>query len=299
MPRATVATTNPDRVEIEYETFGSPDDPALLLVNGFTSQLLGWELGLVEAFVGRRRHVIRFDNRDVGLSTHLDGQRVDAMAVLSASLKGQPIPSVPYTLSDMAADAVGLLDHLGIEQAHVLGASMGGMIAQTIAIEHPGRCLTLTSVMSSPGDPRAGKPTKEALGVLLAPPPSERDAYIAASENAGVYSSKKWFDPVRARARAAASYDRCFYPEGSSRQLAAIYASGDRTALLHGVEIPTLVIHGRDDELITPSGGTMTAEAIPEANLLLLAHMGHDIPEQLWPVVVDAVISHQDAAAWA
>ncbi|MET0325984.1 MAG: alpha/beta hydrolase, partial [Ilumatobacteraceae bacterium] len=117
--------------------------------------------------------------------------------------------------------------------------------------------------------------------------------------NAGVYSSKKWFDPVRARARAAASYDRCFYPEGSSRQLAAIYASGDRTALLHGVEIPTLVIHGRDDELITPSGGTMTAEAIPEANLLLLAHMGHDIPEQLWPVVVDAVISHQDAAAWA
>ncbi len=297
MPRATVASTNPDRVEIEYETFGSPDDPPLLLVSGFTSQLLGWDLGLVEAFATRGRFVIRFDNRDVGLSTHLDGLRVNPFDVLSATLNGASVPPVPYTLSDMAADAVGLLDHLDIDRAHVLGASMGGMIVQTIAIEHPERCLTLTSVMSAPGDPRVGKPTKEALAVLMTPPPSEREAYIAGAETVRAFASKKYFDPAKARSRAAAAFDRMFYPEGSMRQLAAIYASGDRTERLAAVEVPTLVIHGRDDHLITPEGGVLTAEAIPEASLLLLAHMGHDLPEQLWPIIVDAVISHQDAAA--
>jgi pimeloyl-ACP methyl ester carboxylesterase len=151
--------------------------------------------------------------------------------------------------------------------------------------------------MSSPGDPRAGKPTPEALEVLMSVPPSERDAYIAAAERTAVWTSKRYHDPQRARDRAAVAFDRAFYPEGAGRQLAAIYASGDRTAALAGVDVPTLVIHGRDDTLITPSGGTLTAEAIPRANLLLLADMGHDLPVPLWPLIVDAVISHTTHAA--
>ncbi|MET0460938.1 MAG: alpha/beta fold hydrolase [Ilumatobacteraceae bacterium] len=292
MPRATVTSTNPSSIELEYETFGSPDDPALLLVMGFGAQLIAWDVGLCEQLAARGRFVIRFDNRDVGLSTHLDGQAVDPMAVMSASLGGTELPPVPYTLSDMASDAVGLLDHLSIERAHIVGASMGGMIAQTIALEHADRCLSLTSVMSSTGDPRAGKPTPEALAVLMTKPPTERDAFIANADRVAVIASKKFFDPARARERAAASFDRSFYPEGLTRQLAAIYASGDRTERLADLTVPTLVIHGRDDTLITPSGGTLTAEAIPEASFLLVAHMGHDLPEPLWPVLVDAVISH-------
>jgi pimeloyl-ACP methyl ester carboxylesterase len=292
MPRATVATTNPETIELEYETFGSPDDPALLLVMGFTAQLIAWDDELCRRLASRGRYVIRFDNRDCGLSTHLDGQRVEPMAVLTATLAGGELPAVPYTLSDMAADAVGLLDHLGIDRAHLMGASMGGMIVQTIAIEHPQRCLSVTSVMSSPGDPRVGAAKPEALEVLLAAPPTERDAFIAASEGAVVWASKRHVDVARLRERAAAAYDRAFYPEGAPRQLAAIYASGDRSAALATVDVPFLVIHGRDDTLITPEGGTATYEALPNADLLLLSHMGHDLPEPLWPVIVDAVISH-------
>jgi pimeloyl-ACP methyl ester carboxylesterase len=292
MPRATVASTNPATVELEYETFGSPDDPALLLVMGFTTQMIEWDAELCALLAARGRYVIRFDNRDCGLSTHMDGQRVRPMDVMTASLSGADLPPVPYTLSDMAADTIGLLDHLGVEQAHLMGASMGGMIVQTIAIEHPERCLSLISMMSSPGDPRAGKPTREARQVLMSPPPRDRDAYIANAERSVVFASRKHFDVARARARAAAAYDRAFYREGAGRQLAAIYASGDRTDDLAKVEVPTLVIHGRDDNLITPEGGALTAEAIPDASLLLLAHMGHDLPPPLWPVLVDVIISH-------
>ena len=297
MPRVSVATTNPERIDVEYDTFGSPDDPTLLLVMGFTAQLIAWEVAFCEALAAAGRHVVRFDNRDVGLSTHLDGQHVNPMAVMQASLDGQPLPAVPYTLSDMANDAVGLLDALDIDRAHVVGASMGGMIVQTIAIEHPERCLSMTSIMSSPGDPRAGKPTPEALAYLMAPPPTEREAYVANAPGAAVFASKKHFDAEKAKLRAGAAFDRMFYPEGAMRQLAAIYASGDRTEALHGVEVPTLVLHGRDDTLITPSGGTLTAEAIPGAHLLLLADMGHDLPEPMWPLIVPAITTFQDVAA--
>jgi pimeloyl-ACP methyl ester carboxylesterase len=299
MPRATVATTSPASIEIEYDTFGSPDDPALLLVMGFTGQLTAWEPEFCEQLAAGGRYVIRFDNRDCGLSTHLDGQQVDPIAVMQAGLDGKELPPTPYTLSDMSNDAVGLLDALGIAKAHVVGASMGGMIVQTIAIEHPERCLSLTSIMSSPGDPRAGRPTPEALAYLMAPPPTEREAFIAYAPGASVFTSKRYFDPEKAKERAAASFDRSFYPEGAPRQLAAIYASGDRTEALHGVTVPTLVLHGRDDNLITPSGGTLTAEAIPNASYLLLADMGHDLPEPLWPVIVPAILTFQDHAARA
>ncbi len=287
MGRAHLATG----IEIEYETFGAPDDPALLLIMGLTAQMTAWPDAMCR-MLATDRHVIRFDNRDCGLSTKFDGVEVDIMAVITQALAEEEAPTVPYTLSDMAADAVGLLDHLGIKQSHVVGASMGGMIAQTFAIEHPERTLTLTSIMSQPGDPDVGQPTAEAMAVLFTPPPTDRPAYIDSSIGWGVWSSSKYFDADEARAQAAADYDRSFYPEGAPRQMAAIYASGRRSDRLKALDTPTLVIHGRDDKLITPSGGVRTAELIEGANLLLMADMGHDLPEPLIPVIVDAIRSH-------
>jgi pimeloyl-ACP methyl ester carboxylesterase len=285
--RATASTG----IELEYATAGDPDDPPLLLVAGYTAQMISWR-GFVGHLVGQGLFVITFDNRDCGLSQKLDGQMVRPHRVLRSQLAGEPVPPVPYTLSDMAADAVGLLDHLGIERAHIAGSSMGGMIVQTIAIEHPERVASLTSIMSSPGDPRTGKPTREALDALLAPPPSERAEYIEASLSAKVWQSPKYFDPDAVQAQAAAAFDRCFYPQGATRQLAAIYASGDRCRQLARLDVPTLVIHGREDTLITPEGGERTAEVVPGARLLLVSDMGHDLPEPLWPVIAEAIGGH-------
>jgi pimeloyl-ACP methyl ester carboxylesterase len=290
VPRISVKSTRPDLLDIEYETFGSPADPAVLLVAGFVVQLTRWETGFCTRLADAGRYVIRFDNRDCGLSTKLDGVAADWQAALQATLGSGPMPDVPYTLSDMANDGVGLLDALDIDSAHVVGESMGGMVAQTMAIEHPDRIRTLTSIMSSPGDPRTGKPEPEALEVLLTTPPMERGAYIAAAARTTVWASRRYGDVERIRQRAAESFDRSFYPEGGPRQLAAIYASGDRTAQLRRLSCPALVIHGRDDTLITPSGGTATAEAIPGASLLLVADMGHDLPPPLWPLVVGAIV---------
>jgi pimeloyl-ACP methyl ester carboxylesterase len=292
MPRASL----PTGIELEYDTFGSPDDPTLLLVMGFTAQMTAWEDGFCELLAGAGLHVVRFDNRDCGLSSHLDGQRVDPMAVMQAHAAGQPVPEVPYTLSHMSDDAFGLLDHLGIDRAHVLGASMGGMIVQTMAIERPERVRSLISVMSTIGDLEYGAATPEAIGALLAPPPTERAAYIESATRWSIWSSKRYYDEARAKERAAAAYDRAFYPEGAARQLAAIYASGDRTAALRELTVPTLVIHGRDDTLIAPSGGVRTAELIPSASLSLLADMGHDLPEPLWPMIVAHVSAHVTVA---
>jgi pimeloyl-ACP methyl ester carboxylesterase len=288
MPRAKVSTG----VELEYDTFGSPDDPALLIVMGFTAQMIQWDERFCSMLADAGRFVIRFDNRDCGLSTKFDGQVVDIGSVMAAAFSGGDIPPVPYTLSDMAADAIGLLDHLGIERAHIMGASMGGMIVQTMAIEHPARVRSLISVMSTVGDTAYGAAAPEAMGVLMSPPPATRDEYIEAAPMWMMWQSKKHRDAERTKALAAVSFDRSFYPEGGPRQLAAIIAGGDRTARLAEVTAPTLVIHGRDDTLITPSGGFRTAEVIPGAHLLFLADMGHDMPEPLWPVLTDAIISH-------
>jgi pimeloyl-ACP methyl ester carboxylesterase len=297
MPAATVKSTRPEIVEIEYETFGSPDDPAVLLVAGFAVQLTSWDADFCSRLADGGRYVIRFDNRDCGLSTKLDGLTGDWKAALKATLSGESMPDVPYTLTDMASDCVGLLDALDVDTAHVVGASMGGMIAQTLAIEHAARVCSLTSVMSSTGDPFTGKPDPEALEVLLTDPPTERKAYIEASARTAVWASKRYVDLERIRGRAAASFDRSFYPAGSPRQLTAMYASGDRTAALNEVDVPTLVIHGRDDTLITPSGGMATAEAIPGAHLLLVADMGHDLPPQLWPLIVSAILGFTSTAS--
>jgi pimeloyl-ACP methyl ester carboxylesterase len=283
VPRTAVKSTRPDLLDIEFETFGSPTDPALLLIAGFIVQLTSWDTGFCELLAAGGRYVIRFDNRDCGLSTKLDGAPANWSAALQANMTGGPMPDVPYTLSDMAQDCVGLLDALDIDAAHVAGASMGGMIAQTMAIEHPGRVLSL-------GDPRVGKPAPEALDVLLTVPPTDRTAYVDAASRATVWASKRYVDVERIRRRAGESFDRSFYPEGGPRQLAAIYASGDRTAALQRVDVPALVIHGRDDTLITPEGGSATAAAIPRGHLLLVADMGHDLPPALWPLIASAIL---------
>jgi len=269
-------------MEIEYETFGSSSDPALLLVMGFTAQLTAWHEDFCQGLADKGYFVIRYDNRDCGLSSKLDGVMVDSAAVMTAALSGQPLPPVPYTLSDMA----------GIDKAHVAGASMGGMIVQMMAIEHAARLRSMTSIMSMTGDPNYGQAAPEAMAALLAPPPTERAAYIESSSNWAIWASKKYVNLDEMRERAARDYDRSFYPEGASRQMAAIFAVGDRTDRLRSVTVPTLVLHGRDDALITPSGGIRTAEVIDGAHLLLLADMGHDLPKPLYPIVFDSMTAH-------
>lgn len=284
----TRAKINND-IELEYDSFGSSNDPALLLIMGFTAQMVAWETDFCNMLAAGGLHVIRFDNRDCGLSTHLDGVVVNTDDVIRAAMLEEPIPPVPYTLSDMASDAVGLLDHLGIERAHVLGASMGGMIAQTFAIEYPQRTLSLMSVMSTTGELEYGQSTPGALEALLTPPPTDREGYIKFSPRWQVWHSKKYRNDELSYAAAARDYDRMFYPEGGSRQLAAIYASGSRGEALQNLNVPTLVVHGMDDTLIAPSGGQRTAEIIPNARLLMLEDMGHDLPRPLWPTFVSAV----------
>lgn len=288
MPRALVQTG----IELEYDTFGSPDDPALLLIMGFTNQLTMWEPEFCKLLANGGRFVIRFDNRDCGLSTKLDGQVPDVAGAMAAAFAGTEAPPQPYLLADMARDVVGLLDVLGIEKAHILGVSMGGMIAQTIAINHPDRVRTLISVMSTPGEIEVGQPSEEAMIAIMSPPAATREEHIEASPRYMVWHSKKYRNEARTKEVAARDYDRSSYPEGVTRQMAAIFASGRRTEGLQALRVPTLVIHGRDDQLITPSAGFRTAELVPGAHLLFVADMGHDVPEPLWPLITDAVLSH-------
>ena len=280
-------------IEIEYETFGDADDPTMLLVCGYTAQMSQWDPALCAQLAASGFHVVRYDNRDTGLSTHFDGLSVDLGAV-GAAVRGKgEMPPVPYTLSAFSDDGLALLTALGVERAHVVGGSMGGMIVQTMAIEHPERLLSMTSVMSTTGEPAFGASTPEARSYLMRTLPTEREAYIEASlQGARTYSTHRFFSDARARQRAAGDFDRMYYPQGAARQYAAILASGQRVDALRGITVPTLVIHGREDQLITLSGGVRTAEVIPGATLLVLADMGHDLPEPLWPIIVDAITSH-------
>lgn len=280
-------------IEICYETFGNPEDPALLLVMGFTAQMIAWDEEFCRALAERGRFVIRFDNRDCGLSTKLDGVAVDVPAILAAGAGQGPMPPVPYTLSAFSDDAFGLLDHLDIGQAHIFGASMGGMIVQTMAIERPERVLSMTSVMSTTGEPDYFKSSPEALIALMTPPPADRDAFIQFNvERGALFSSPRYYDRATSAMKAAASFDRSYYPEGAGRQLGAIRGSADRAEALRLLNVPTLVLHGRADQLVLPLGGERTADLIPGANLLILNDMAHDLPEPLWPLIVDATISH-------
>ena len=286
----TSGTAPSNGIDIAYETHGDPSDEPLLLVMGLGAQLIAWPIELVDALVDRGFHVIRYDNRDVGLSTKIDGEGGgDFMAQFLAAFQGQAVQA-PYHLTDMAADGIGLLDHLGIESAHIVGASMGGMIVQTMAIEHPGRVRTLTSIMSTTGEQEVGQPTPEAMQALLQPVATNRDEAIARAVNTSrIISSPVHFDEATARKRAEEAYDRCFHPAGVARQLLGIVSSGSRAEGLAEIDVPTLVIHGPADPLVTVSGGQRTAELVPGAELLLIDDMAHDLPLPVVPQVVDAI----------
>jgi pimeloyl-ACP methyl ester carboxylesterase len=273
-------------VELVYETIGDPSNPPLLLVMGLGTQLIHWDLELCEMFAERGFHVIRFDNRDAGRSTYIDAP----VPNVKRAMAGLRIDA-PYLLDDMADDAFGLLDHLGIEAAHVAGASMGGMIAQTMAIRRPERVLSLTSIMSTTGERRAGRPKLRVWGVLLRRAPRDKDAAVEYFVRVFRMIGSKGFpaDEDRIRAHAAEAYDRGHSPAGTGRQLAAIMASGDRTERLRELSVPTLVFHGRDDPLVPFRGGRATAAAIPGARLIAVPGMGHDLPREVWPQLVEAV----------
>lgn len=283
-------------VEIFYETFGEPSDPALLLVNGLGSQCINYRAEWCEKFAAEGFFVIRFDNRDVGLSTKFSDAEPAIGAVVRALSAGQE-PEVPYTLDDMAGDALAVLDHLGIGQAHIMGLSMGGMIVQQLAITHPERLLSMTSVMSTTGDPDVGRSSPEAQALLFREPPTDRASAIARHlEGIRTYGSPAFYDEERLTVAAGEAYDRSFNPEGQARQVMAIIASPSRTSALHDVQVPALVLHGDADKLVDISGGRRTAEAIPGARFVVMEGMGHDYPPQYWDRWVHLVTDHARAA---
>ena len=282
MPRA-----KSNGIELEYDTFGSESDPPLLLIMGFTAQMTAWDEAFCELIADDGFYVIRFDNRDVGLSSRIEGEP-DMAALVTGDTS-----SAPYSLDDMADDAAGLLDALGIDRAHIVGASMGGMIAQLVAVRHPERTLSLCSIMSTTGDLGVGQPTPEALAALLAPPATSREEAVERGVAVGrIIGSKVHFDEVKAAMRAGAAFDRAFDPKGVQRQLAAIMSQTDLTPALADVSVPTLVIHGAGDPLVTVSGGQATAKAVPGAELRVFDEMAHDLPEPLWPDVVAAIAAN-------
>jgi pimeloyl-ACP methyl ester carboxylesterase len=285
-------------IELEYERFGRAGDPALLLVMGLGAQMILWHDEFCAALAERGFEVVRYDNRDVGRSTWLEEAGMpDVMGALAAAAARRPIDA-PYRLSDMAADAAGLLDALELEAAHVVGASMGGMIAQTLALEHPARVRTLTSIMSTTGHPDLPPARPEAMALLMTPVPPEREAQIARSVQASRVIGSPGYpsDEAELRALAERAFERGVNPPGFARQLVAILASGSRRDALRAVRTPTLVIHGADDPLVPVEAGRDTAASVPGAELLEIPGMGHDLPRALWPVVVDAIAKHAEQA---
>jgi pimeloyl-ACP methyl ester carboxylesterase len=277
-------------IELAYQEMGDADGEPLLLVMGLGTQMIAWDEGLCGQLAERGFRVVRFDNRDIGHSSRIESagvpRRVDMMLGRRAS--------APYLLRDMAADTVGLMDHLGFDSAHVVGASMGGMVAQTAAIEHPERVRSLVSIMANTGSRWTGMPSRRAMAVLLAPPPHSREEAVARTlRTFRVIGSPGYpFDQDRLRDIAGRSYDRGHSSAGVLRQLHAITASGDRTQALHAVRAPTTVIHGNRDPLVRPAGGRATARAIPGARLRIIDGMGHDLPRRLWPVFAEEIATN-------
>lgn len=278
-------------VEIAYETHGDPADPAVLLIAGLGGQLIMWPQPLVHAIAIAGHFVIRFDNRDAGLSTHLGG-KLNLSGVAAALRKGER-PEVPYLLADMAADAIGLLDGLTIERTHVVGISMGGAIGQEMAIAAPARLRSLTSIMASTGARDVGRPSPRGNRALFHAPPLDRNGAVAAAVRAArLLAGAAGFDADRVRLEAAWAYDRAFDPQGTGRQLGAVWASPDRTAALRSVAVPALVIHGSVDPLVDVTGGRATATAIPGADYVEIDGMGHDLHEAYWPLILRPLLDH-------
>jgi pimeloyl-ACP methyl ester carboxylesterase len=271
MPRAKNGS-----VEIEYETFGDDRPETVILINGLGSQMTRWPVAFCEKLVARGYRAIRFDNRDVGRSSWLDGQS--------------------YSIQDMANDVIAVLDAAGVKKAHVAGVSMGGMITQTVAIEHPERVLSITSIMSATGAAGTMDSTPEAAAVLNTPPPDPKadfEVFVAhGMRNARTIGSPAYpWTEAELRERVTSEYRRAFNPAGVGRQMAAIRADGDRTARLGQLNVPAVVLHGADDPLLKPYGGEMTAKAIPGAELRIIPGMGHDLPPGLYDIVIDAIVA--------
>ncbi|OIQ51187.1 3-oxoadipate enol-lactonase 2 [Pseudodesulfovibrio hydrargyri] len=282
-------------IDIEYDTFGDDKGPALLLIMGGGSQMIYWESGFCEMLAERGCYVIRFDNRDVGLSTKFDEAGVPDIA---AAMAGRSVAPA-YTLEDMADDAVGLLDALRIDKAHVCGASVGGMIAQVVAYRHPARVLSLTSIMSSTGNPELPKIADDVLAEVYKPIPAEREAFVAHQTDMWrkLWSPGFPFEEERLRNLLGASFDRSYHPQGMARQGLAVGAHGYRKSSIASIKAPALVIHGDRDPFMSLEGGRETARLIPDAELLVIEGMGHDLPTPVWPRIVDAMAEHMRRAA--
>jgi len=293
-----MAQVTANGIQIEYDTFGDQNSPALLLIMGLGTQMIAWDPEFCGLLAEQGHYVIRFDNRDIGLSTKFEEAGIPNVAeAMAASMSGQEILA-PYSVNDMADDAADLLSALGIDKAHVCGASMGGMIAQTIAFRHPNRVFSLISIMSTTGDPDLPQGKPEAMQVLAEESPTEREAYIDRSvKTLKILGSPGFpFDEARVRQKAAEAFDRSFYPQGMARQLVSIMASGSRKKHLVDISAPTLVIHGSEDPLVPLEGGKDTAETIPGAELLIIDGMGHDLPPGAWPQLVEGISNHTQKA---
>jgi len=288
-------------ITLEYETFGEADARPLLLLRGLGTQMIQWDPAFCQAIADAGHHLVIFDNRDVGLSTHFHDAPVPSMAELVKALAAGETPAVPYGIDDMAGDVIGLMDALGFESAHIAGISMGGMIVQQTAIRHPQRVRSMTSIMSSTSEPGLPGPSPEAQAALTEPAPSEREAYLDYSVRTGrVFTGDGFpYDAEERRTLAGRVYDRAFDPPGIARQMAAIVASGSRTQGLAALTVPSLVIHGSSDPLIPLAAGQATADAIPGAEMVVVEGMGHDLPAGAWPAIVDALARHTERSEGA
>jgi pimeloyl-ACP methyl ester carboxylesterase len=281
-------------LELEYETVGDPKRPPIVLITGFAQQLVGWDERFCEQLAAGGFHVVRFDNRDIGLSTRLESAPLPNIPAIASG----DTSTVAYHFEDMADDTAGLLDSLGYASAHIVGLSMGGMIAQTMTLRHPTRVKSLTSMMSTTGDRRVGYASSEVLKLIWRPWPAQREAYM--EHGVRVWTALRSpgfpFDEAGVRAMVSRSYERGLYAPGAARQTAALLAQTDRTERLRQLRVPTVVIHGALDPLIHVSGGEATAAAIPGAKMLVVPGMGHDLPKGVWPVIIDAITGNAQSS---
>jgi pimeloyl-ACP methyl ester carboxylesterase len=291
-------TARANGVSLCYEIFGDAAAEPMILIMGLGAQMVLWDDDFCRKLAARGFRVIRFDNRDIGKSSHLSGgKRLTAVELLKLRLLKIPVQA-PYKLRDMAEDTVGLMDALGIKSAHIVGASMGGMIAQEIAISFPQRVRSLTSIMSTTGNPKLPQPTREAAAMLMAPPPASREEFLDRFAKTWKVLRVGSFpeDEALDRARGERIFERGLNPAGVGRQLRAVLASGSRKERLRAVKAPTLVIHGTVDPLVRPEGGKDTAASIPGAKLMMIEGMGHAVPIRFWPDIIDAIDKHAHAA---